>query len=252
MQATSPMAPKYNPAYFIILLAYQMIKHIFFDLDHTIWDFDKNAQETLTELYDQYGLENLGLCSCEAFIDTYTENNQLLWADYHMGRITKEVLRAERFHKTFIQLGVAPENVPHQFEDDYVRMSPTKKNLFEGSEKVLAYLQEKYTLHIISNGFKETTLTKMNLCDLNPYFSSVIISEDVGVNKPDPAIFEFALEKAAALKEESIMIGDSIEADIRGAQDFGIRAIFFNPLKKEKPEDVTEQITHLEELMILF
>jgi len=229
-----------------------MIKHIFFDLDHTIWDFDKNAQETLTELYNEYALHTLGLTSCETFIETYTENNQLLWAEYHMGRITKETLRSERFSKTFIQLGVAPESVPQAFEEDYVRISPTKRNLFAGSEKVLAYLQNKYTLHIISNGFKETTLTKMDLCNLNPYFSNVIISEDVGVNKPDQAIFEYALQKAGALKQESIMIGDSLEADIRGAQDFGMKAIFFNPLNKDKPADVEWQIKNLEELMSHF
>lgn len=226
-----------------------MIQHIFFDLDHTIWDFDKNAEETLTELYHQYELQSLGLNSCETFIHRYTENNQLLWAEYHMGRITKETLRSERFHKTFIEMGVSPESVPHQFEADYVRFSPNKTNLFEGSEKVLAYLQKKYSLHIISNGFKETTLIKMDRCNLNPYFTNVIISEDVGVNKPDKAIFEYALQKAGAKKENSIMIGDSIEADIRGAQDYGIKAIFFNPLNKEKPSDVEWQIQHLEELL---
>lgn len=229
-----------------------MIKHIFFDLDHTIWDFDKNAQETLTELYHKYELLSIGITSCTEFIETYTENNQLLWAEYHMGRITKETLRAKRFHQTFIQLGVPPDLVPLEFEDDYVRMSPMKKNLFAGSERVLGYLQNKYTLHIISNGFKETTLTKMDLCNLNPYFSNVIISEDVGVNKPDKAIFEYALQKAGAQKHESIMIGDSIEADIRGAQDYGIKAIFFNPLNKEKPEDVEWQISELEELLLHF
>lgn len=229
-----------------------MIKHIFFDLDHTIWDFDKNAQETLTELYHHYDLCALGLDSCTAFIERYTENNQLLWADYHLGRITKETLRSERFRKTFIELGILPEKVPHQFEEDYVRFSPEKTNLFEGSEKVLAYLQQKYTLHIISNGFKETTLLKMERCNLNPYFSNVFISEDVGVNKPDKAIFKYALQKAGASKEESIMIGDSIEADIRGAQNYGIKAIFFNPENKEKPEDVVWQISHLEELMLHF
>lgn len=229
-----------------------MIKHIFFDLDHTIWDFDKNAQETLTELYHKYELLSMGVTSCAEFIETYTENNQLLWAEYHMGRISKETLRAKRFHQTFIQLGVHPDRVPLEFEDDYVRMSPMKKNLFAGSERVLGYLQNKYTLHIISNGFKETTLTKMDLCNLNPYFSNVIISEDVGVNKPDKAIFEYALQKAGAQKHESIMIGDSIEADIRGAQDYGIKAIFFNPLNKEKPEDVEWQISELEELLLHF
>lgn len=226
-----------------------MTKHIFFDLDHTIWDFDRNAQETLLELYEVYQLKTLGLHSAQDFIDRYTENNHRLWAQYHLGEISKETLRAERFRNTFIELGVSPEHVPQQFEDDYVRISPTKTNLFAGAEKVLAYLQKKYQLHIISNGFKETTLTKMEVSGLNPYFTQVIISEDVGVNKPNPAIFEHALTKAAAEKQESIMIGDSLEADIRGAQAFGLKAIFFNPLNVEKPADVTWQISNLEELL---
>lgn len=229
-----------------------MYKHIFFDLDHTIWDFDRNAEETLMELFHRYNLPALGLSSPQNFIQTYTENNHFLWAEYHMGKITKETLRSERFSKTFIQLGVEPEKVPHQFEEDYVRISPTKTNLFEGAEKVLVYLQKKYSLHIISNGFKETTLTKMHLSGLNPYFKNVVISEDVGVNKPDKAVFEYALQKAGAIKAESIMVGDSLEADIRGAQDFGMRAIYFNPLNREKPEDVAWQITHLEELLLHF
>jgi len=229
-----------------------MKKHIFFDLDHTIWDFDRNAGETLNELYHTYNLNKLGLTSCADFIATYTENNHQLWADYHLGKITKDFLRSERFSKTFIQLGVHPDAVPHQFEDDYVNISPTKTNLFDAAEEVLAYLQQKYTLHIISNGFKETTLTKMNVSNLNPYFHNVIISEDVGVNKPSPVIFQHALDKAQARKEESIMIGDSLEADIYGALNFGMEAIFFNPLKKEKPEDVKQEITHLKELLLLF
>ena len=225
-----------------------MTKHIFFDLDHTIWDFDRNAQETLLELYEIHQLKALGLHSAQEFIDHYTENNHQLWAKYHLGEINKETLRAERFRKTFLELGVKPELVPLQFEDDYVSMSPTKTNLFEDAEKVLSYLQQKYTLHIISNGFKETTLTKMNLSGLNPYFTEVIISEDVGVNKPNPTIFRYALDKANAQKEESIMIGDSLEADIRGAQDFGLTAIFFNPMRISQPADVKWQITHLNEL----
>jgi len=229
-----------------------MKKHIFFDLDHTIWDFDRNAEETLNELYHTYNLHGLGLTSCTDFIIKYTENNHQLWADYHLGKITKDFLRAERFNKTFTQLGIHPDVIPHQFEDDYVNISPTKTNLFEGAKNVLSYLQKKYILHIISNGFKETTLTKMNLSGLNPYFSNVIISEDVGVNKPNPIIFEYALDKAGASKEESIMIGDSLEADIYGALNFGMEAIFFNPSNKEKPQDIEKEIYHLEELLHLF
>ena len=226
-----------------------MIKHIFFDLDHTIWDFDKNAQETLNELYIAHELDELGCGTVEEFINRYTENNHELWRQYHLGNITKETLRSERFNKTFLQLGIDPEKVPNQFEDDYVRITPNKTNLFSGTEKVLNYLQQKYTLHIISNGFKESTLMKMSVCNLNPYFENVIISEDVGANKPDQRIFEFALEKANASKEESIMIGDSLEADVRGALDFGIKAIYFNPLKAEKPEDIEWEIHQLEELL---
>lgn len=226
-----------------------MIKHIFFDLDHTIWDFDRNAEETLIELYQIYRLQALGLHSIDEFIQTYTENNHRLWAEYHVGAISKETLRSERFSSTFIQLGIHPDQIPQQFEDDYVRITPTKTNLFEGSEKVLSYLQKKYDLHIISNGFKESTLTKMELSSLNSYFKNVIISEDVGVNKPNKAIFEHALQRAGASKEESIMIGDSLEADITGALNFGMKAIFFNPLRKDTPEYVEWQIHHLEELL---
>ena len=226
-----------------------MIKHIFFDLDHTIWDFDRNAQETLMELYEIYKLKELGLTSAEDFITTYTVNNHQLWAQYHVGKITKEALRAERFRKTFIDLGLHPELIPANFEADYVAMGPTKTHLFDGAENVLAYLQKKYHLHIISNGFKEAVVTKMTVSKLNPYFKNVVISEDVGVNKPDQAIFEHALNLAKAKKPESIMIGDSLEADIRGAQNFGMRAIFFNPLAVEKPTDVNWQINSLRELM---
>ena len=229
-----------------------MKKHIFFDLDHTIWDFDRNAEETLTELYQHYKLDELGLNSAAEFILNYTLNNHALWTDYHLGKINKELLRAERFSRTFIQMGILPELVPAQFEEDYVRLSPTKTNLFEGSFKVLEYLQQRYQLHIITNGFKETTLTKMSSSGLNPYFRNVIISEDVGFNKPNPRVFQYALNQAKANLKESIMIGDSLEADIYGAQNFGMDAIFFNPLRKDKPKDVPRQIYHLEELLLHF
>lgn len=201
------------------------------------------------ELYESYKLNELGLSSAEDFIATYTVNNHQLWAQYHLGKITKQALREERFRKTFLDLGLQPELIPAKFEDDYVAMGPTKTNLFESAEKVLTYLQNKYHLHIISNGFKEAVLTKMQVSNLNPYFKNVVISEDVGVNKPDKAIFEYALNLAAAQKQESIMIGDSLEADVYGAQNFGIKAIFFNPLKAQKPDDVEQQIHHLEELL---
>lgn len=226
-------------------------QHIFFDLDHTLWDFDKNAEETLNELYHTYKLCDLGLNSCDIFIETYTLNNHKLWADYHLGYITKEALRETRFKKTFLDLGL-PENViPPQFEDDYVKICPTKSNLFPHTHETLTYLQQKYTLHLISNGFKESTEYKVKNTGLTSYFQNVIISEVVGINKPDKAIFQHAVDKANTTAIDSIMIGDSIEADIRGALGFGMDAIYFNPNFAEKPEDVDRQIHHLKELIDL-
>ncbi|MBD1394066.1 YjjG family noncanonical pyrimidine nucleotidase [Mucilaginibacter glaciei] len=226
-------------------------KHIFFDLDHTIWDFDKNAEETLHELYGIHKLSDLGLPSADIFIETYTKNNHELWAKYHLGQITKDELREERFKTTFTQLGVHPDLVPADFEDAYVALGPTKKNLFPHAHETLTYLQGKYTLHLISNGFKESTEMKVAGTNLAPYFQNVIISEVVGVNKPDPRIFQHAIDLAGATKQQSLMIGDSLEADVRGALSFGMDAIYFNPAGLEKPADVPAQINHLKELTLM-
>ncbi len=229
----------------------KIYKHIFFDLDHTLWDFDRNAEETLLELYDTYHLHDLGLTSAQAFIDTYTRNNHQLWADYHLGKITKQTLRETRFKKTFLDMGLSPELIPLKFEEDYVRMCPYKTNLFPYAHEVLAYLQSKYALHLISNGFKEATTVKVSHTDLARYFQNIIISELVGVNKPDKAIFTHALNLAGAEVHESLMIGDSLEADVYGALNFGMDAIYFNPAQLPKPEDVPVQITSLKDLCSL-
>ena len=226
-------------------------KHIFFDLDHTIWDFDKNAEETLYELYGIYRLNEIGLPSAAKFIETYTRNNHQLWAEYHTGKITKDELRETRFKRTFLELGVPPELLPLAFEDEYVKLCPTKTNLFPHAHETLQYLQEKYKLHLISNGFKESSEIKIGNTNIGVYFQHVIISENVGVNKPDKAIFEHALQLAGAEKSESLMIGDSLEADVYGALNFGMDAIYFNPFNAPKPENVPVQVTHLKELLEL-
>lgn len=223
-------------------------KHIFFDLDHTIWDFDRNAEETLHQLYLQYSLKEIGLHSADAFIEVYTRNNHALWADYHVGKISKQELRETRFSKTFIDMGVSADRIPEKFEDDYVRICPTKTNLFPEAHETLSYLSGKYKLHLISNGFQESTEMKIGNNGLADYFQTVVISECVGCNKPDKAIFEYALTGANATIAESLMIGDSIEADIRGAQAIGMLAIYFNPERKEKPEDVIYDIVELKQL----
>jgi putative hydrolase of the HAD superfamily len=225
--------------------------HLFFDLDHTIWDFDKNAEETLQELYVTYDLPKLGLNSADLFIETYTRNNHQLWADYHVGKIDKQTLRETRFKKTFLDLGLSPELIPLQFEDDYVAICPTKTNLFPEAHETLQYLEKKYTMHLITNGFLESTKMKIGNTDIEKYFKNVIISEIVGVNKPDKAIFEHALNLAGAEKQTSLMIGDSLEADVMGALNFGIDAIYFNPNGHHKPAHIPLQISHLNELTLL-
>src|SRR5258708_6170381 len=226
-------------------------KHIFFDLDHTIWDCDRNAEEALHELYDIYRLKELGLHSFDLFIETYTRNNHQLWAEYHVGNITKTQLRESRFKKTFLDMGLDPEVIPIGFEDDYVKLCPTKTNLFPDAHETLQYLQSKYTLHLISNGFSESQDIKINRANIGKYFQHIIISEVVGVNKPDKAIFEHALNLARTTKSESLMIGDSLEADVYGALNFGMDAIYFNPAGLEKPQDVPLQISRLKELTLM-
>ncbi len=228
-------------------------KDIFFDLDHTIWDFDRNAQETLHDLYYKYGFDKLtGQQNSDVFINTYTYNNHRLWDEYHHGRIDKATLRKARFEDTFEQLGLSPQLFPWAFEDEYLAICPTKTNLFPNAHETLRYLQSKYNLHLISNGFKEACEKKLAHSNLSNYFQTIVISENVGVNKPNPQIFHYAISNSSSVIDTSIMIGDNLDADIRGAQNVGIDAIFFNAIGAEKPADVRYMIRDLGELESFF
>lgn len=148
-------------------------------------------------------------------------------------------------------MGLHPDVIPAGFEDDYVQLCPTKTNLFPDAHETLQYLQSKYKLHLISNGFRESQEVKIKGTNLGDYFQHIIISEEIGVNKPDKAIFEHALNITGAIKSESLMIGDSLEADVYGALNFGMDAIYFNPNGLDKPDDVPVQITRLKELTLM-
>lgn len=228
-------------------------KDIFFDLDHTIWDFDKNAEETLDELYFKYKFDDLfNNASAQDFISTYTRNNHRVWALYHHGKIDKATLRKMRFADTFTELGVDPQLFPIEFEDEYLAICPTKTNLFPNALETLDYLKKDYRLHLISNGFKEACESKLKHSNLAPYFETIVISEIFGVNKPDIRIFEYALNNGNAYKNSSIMIGDNIDADVRGALNAGMDAIYFNAIGAEKPEDINHMIVDLKELQSIF
>lgn len=227
-------------------------KDIFFDLDHTIWDFEKNASETLMELFDTYRFHHLGIESPTAFIDTYNRNNHRLWALYHHGKITKAELRVARFADTFREFGIDPKWFPTAFEEDYLRLCPQKTNLFPNAHETLGYLREKYTVHLISNGFGDAAEVKMTRCGLKKYFTSIVISEVVGYHKPHPEIFHYAIDNAKTTITASVMIGDSLDADVRGAQNVGMDAIYFNPKDADVPLDVKQSINTLDELRQLF
>ncbi len=223
-------------------------KHIFFDLDHTLWDFDKNSTETLLEIYNTYNLSSLGVKTFDIFHSAYKERNAMMWDEYRLGKIDKATLRNKRFTFTFWDLGLDPETAPSGLSEAYIKISPSKKHLFPHSHEVLAYLKAKYQLHIITNGFEEVQHIKLEASDLKKYFDKVIISEQTGFKKPDIRIFEYSAKKAGAVADECIMIGDGLEVDVLGAQAAGWDAVYFNPDNVPHSEKLKFEIVSLDEL----
>jgi len=203
--------------------------HVFFDLDHTLWDYDTNVRESLSELFEHYTLDSLGIQTNDHFYNAFIEVNYGLWGLYNTGKIDKVNLRKERFKRIFEHLGADGLAVPIDMEEDFMSRTSSKKNLFPYSMEVLAYLQEKYKLHIITNGFNESQALKMTSSGIHPYFGLVITSETIGYKKPDKRIFEYAMSQLGATATECIMIGDSLQSDILGAQSVNMDQVFFNP-----------------------
>jgi putative hydrolase of the HAD superfamily len=223
-------------------------RHIFFDLDNTLWDFDRNSTEILHELYQKYELNLLGVSSPEFFISKYQERNAMMWEQYRHGKIDKDTLRNKRFELTFWDMGLDTEKVPVQMADDYLSNAPKKNHLFPEAKNVLEYLQKKYSLHILTNGFAEVQYIKMEAAGIAEFFDEVIISEHTGYKKPDANIFHYALDKTNARAGESLMIGDGLEVDVTGAMKAGWDAIYFNPLRIPHEEKITHEIFSLVEL----
>jgi len=222
--------------------------HIFFDLDRTLWDFDQNSQETLTELYYRYNLDKF-IESPDVFVDIYHDVNLELWDLYRKGEMTKEVLRIRRFQISFDHFRIRDDELASNFGDDYLAISPTKTILVPHTIEILDYLSLRYKLHIITNGFLKTQEIKMENCGLDKYFESLTTSETVGHNKPRPEIFHHALSSVNARKKESIMIGDDLSVDILGAKKFGIDQVFLNRDKIVHKDKITHEIKVLTELL---
>jgi|688.fasta_scaffold01549_10 putative hydrolase of the HAD superfamily len=226
-----------------------MYTNIFFDLDHTLWDFERNSRETLEELFFEFGLNDILNVPVNAFIELYEHENKLLWMDHLRGEISREFLRYERFRKTLGKFEVSDEPLIEGVADYYLEKSPRKTNLFPGAIPVLENLFEKYDLHIITNGFSMVQYTKIEESKLSKYFKNIITSEIAGANKPDKIIFEYALRKASAKSSQSLMIGDTFHADILGAKSIGMDQVWFNPNKLVEESKPTYEINHLEELL---
>jgi putative hydrolase of the HAD superfamily len=223
-------------------------KHVFFDLDRTLWDFEKNAREAYQEIYDKYDLKQLGIPSIDDFTKSYLHHNDILWSLYREGKIEKVYLKSRRFELTLLDFGITDPQLAKKIGHDYVTISPQKTNLFPHAHEALKYLSEKYPLHIITNGFEEVQDSKLRNSRLDQYFAHVITSEAAGCKKPTSCIFNFALETVGTSAGECVMIGDDFEVDIIGAAGIGMDAIFFNPHQVSHNGGATFEIHDLIEL----
>ena len=228
-------------------------KHLFFDLDHTLWDFDANARETLSELYSIFDLYKRINTPFEDFYPKYLFHNEVLWDRYHKGLITADELKWRRMWRTLLDFKIADEPLARDLSAKFLEILPTKKLLFPHTMEILDYLKEKeYALHLITNGFEKTQWSKLNNSGLGGYFTHVVTSEMSNSLKPKKEIFEYAMDKARASLSESIMIGDNLDADIQGAMNAGMDSIFVNHINASTDLKPTYTVTHLKELELIF
>jgi len=221
------------------------IRHVFFDLDHTLWDFEKNSDLTFQKVF----LHNNITLDLTAFLTVYKPLNLQYWKLYREEKITKSELRYGRLKKAFdaVNYTVSDELI-NIIAIQYIDFLPDFNHLFEGTFEILDYLKDKYELHIITNGFDEVQNKKMISSNIYHYFDKIITSESVGVKKPNSKVFNHAIELAKTKKEHSIMIGDNIEADVMGAIAAGLKAIHCNFDNSPKPIDDFISITSLLEI----
>ncbi len=224
-------------------------KDLFFDLDHTLWDFETNSKETIQELYNTYHLADLGIVDFEGFYDTYSAHNHRLWDRYTKGFIKQEELRWKRVYLSLLDFKVANEKLSKEMSQAYLEILPNKQHLFPYTIEILDYLKEKqYKMHLITNGFESVQFKKIKNSGIADYFIEVITSEASNSLKPHKDIFEYALKNTNATVTESIMIGDNESADIQGGINIGMDTIFVNHIQATPTVPATYTITHLKEL----
>ncbi len=223
------------------------VTDIFFDLDHTLWDFERNSALTFKKILKSNNID----LDLVGFLEVYVPANLAFWKLYREEKITKEELRFQRLKSVFDELGFEiSDDMIHILSEDYIRYLSSYNHLFPNTIEVLDYLRPRYKLHIITNGFQEIQNKKLRNAQIDGYFEQVINSEMAGVKKPNPIIFELALKNANTIAEKSLMIGDSLEADILGAKAVGFHTLHFNG-HKEPPLDLSQMIHDLSEIKSL-
>lgn len=211
-------------------MKFNNIQHIFFDLDHTLWDFDKNSALTFEIIFKEQKID----LNINDFLAAYTPINENYWKLYRDNKISKEDLRTGRLKDCFnsLKYEVSPF-VIETLSVQYIKFLPGFNNLLENTHEMLDYLYPKYNLHIITNGFEEVQHNKLQNSKISPFFRTVTTSEEAGVKKPHSGIFKLALEKSGGNPRNSLMIGDSYEADILGAQKMGMQSVYFDYYQRE-------------------
>lgn len=224
-------------------------KHLFFDLDHTLWDFEANSKETLQELYNEHELESIGVDDFEKFFTSYSIHNLRLWEKYTKGQIKQDELRWKRMWLALLDFKIANEPLSKKMAVDFLEKLPLKKNLFPYTIEILTYLKHKgYQLHLITNGFDLTQKSKLENAALSHFFVEVITSETSQSLKPNVEIFDYAFNKCGTCCSESIMIGDNLDADIQGGINAGMDTVFVNHLRIQPHIQPTYMVHHLQEL----
>lgn len=219
------------------------ITHIFFDLDHTLWDFDRNSGLSFKQIFQEQDIP----LNLEDFLKVYEPINLKYWKMYREEKINKEKLRYSRLKETFDILEYEiSDSLINTIAKDYIDYLPNNNHLIEGTLELLEYLKEQYQLHIITNGFEEVQDIKLRKSNIKPYFDVIVTSESVGVKKPNIKVFNFALEEAGVNPENAVMIGDSYEADIMGALNAGMHAIFYSNTSEKLNNEVTSVNSLLE------
>ncbi|MDP4130511.1 MAG: YjjG family noncanonical pyrimidine nucleotidase [Bacteroidota bacterium] len=228
-------------------------KHLFFDLDHTLWDFDSNSREALQDIYTSLSLKEAGVDDFGIFHSNYLAHNNRLWDKYRNGQIKVDELRWKRMALALLDFKIGDDGLAHKMGNAFLELLPTKTLLFPDTVYILQYLRAKaYQLHLITNGFEKTQHAKMKSSGINGFFQEVITSEGSNSLKPHPEIFAYALLKTGAAKRESIMIGDTPEVDILGALNAGMDQVYVNHTQNPEPVKATYTVTSLKELENIF